>query len=183
MTQDKYQTLEDAAMPEDRQKALEALYGEVMDRGCLSVGQWYVEHGEAIRAALLTPAVDAEKIRDALRKISGMVVSDGHRCDCQDATCKVCTPFETIYTELSRIPQNPVKGDGWMPIESAPKDGTAVLMWVSADSPHPMAEGFATARWTGFKWWIDTNGTDVTPLFWQPLPTPPVGEPLDDGGR
>jgi hypothetical protein len=68
-----------------------------------------------------------------------------------------------------------VQQDGWRPIESAPEDGTLLLLG-NAD------EGWTTeARFDSERrgWWeINTHWTDaadgqVYPTHWQPLPPPP----------
>ena len=59
--------------------------------------------------------------------------------------------------------------DGWRPIETAPKDGTRILVWVEG------AESHEIVGWLGDCWF---NG-DVTdfmfgdPTHWMPLPEPP----------
>jgi len=77
----------------------------------------------------------------------------------------------------------PGESDGWLPIESAPKDGTRIDLW---------AEG---KRWTDARWgkhdpdsdcpwgpehWIWVHGEDRNsfrypePTHWRPLPAPPA---------
>lgn len=63
----------------------------------------------------------------------------------------------------------------WLPIESAPKDGTSVLV---ASTKCPNA--FAVASWDGDEWrdmgdigWAGMYGDDGNqPTHWQPLPPP-----------
>lgn len=72
--------------------------------------------------------------------------------------------------------------DGWQPIETAPKDGSAILIYggtysysIYADEPF---DGVSIARWYRFHWrgedrqahddWYSHN-----PTHWQPLPNPP----------
>lgn len=62
----------------------------------------------------------------------------------------------------------------WQPIETAPRDGTDILVCCGPDFD-PM---FGVAAWRNdtdgwFIWW-DTSGKIVTwPEFWMPLPLPP----------
>ena len=79
-----------------------------------------------------------------------------------------------------------VGGDGWMPIETAPKDGTRVLL---CDSQIRSAHSEAYIGWwtddayaeNGGKggpagWLSNIPGDHVSfdcPIVWQPLPTPP----------
>lgn len=66
----------------------------------------------------------------------------------------------------------PAAGDGWQPIETAPKDGTPVL--IADDS------GVFRARWWGGeKWAVDGYSQGLwhdETLLWQPLPANPVKE-------
>lgn len=67
---------------------------------------------------------------------------------------------------------------GWQPIDSAPKDGTAVLIAfegeVSAgyfdDGCDDDGEPFEASGW----FWFDKNETGpCEPILWQPYPAPP----------
>lgn len=68
----------------------------------------------------------------------------------------------------------------WKPVDTAPKDGTAVLVFGKGD--FASAPYIGVREWTGFRWaepnisahdlddWLD--GTEVT--HWMPLPDPPT---------
>lgn len=64
-----------------------------------------------------------------------------------------------------------VEGDGWLPIESAPKDGTQILIEV-----HPRI--FDVVSWSDGAWRECGNFMRLRkdPTHWRPLPTPPSGE-------
>ncbi|MGN7964423.1 hypothetical protein ACTJKP_27255, partial [Brucella sp. 22210] len=72
------------------------------------------------------------------------------------------------------------QGEGWLPIESAPTDGTIVLLgWNDPD----IEEIGAVAGWyeggPADKCWYDQYHEPVTATHWmplRPLPTPPSGE-------
>lgn len=70
------------------------------------------------------------------------------------------------------------RSDGWLPIESAPKDGTPVMLFSPCD---PFFNDGANVG-TGMVWvsggWRDTGGWrgdygHDEPTHWQPLPDPP----------
>lgn len=81
----------------------------------------------------------------------------------------------------------------WQPMDTAPKDGTRILIWfVHKNAKYckdPIAEGYAAAHEAQ---WIDHNGGGWTwhglcgvATLWQPLPAPPSADHLnpDPGQR
>jgi len=64
-----------------------------------------------------------------------------------------------------------MNNNGWLPIESAPKDGSGFLAFINKD----WIEGMF---WNGKAWSYLSDG-DITPsgrsqpTYWQPLPPPP----------
>lgn len=57
----------------------------------------------------------------------------------------------------------------WQPIETGPKDGTEVLVYV----PRRLGPLYAAAsNPTGGQWWSRNLG-DLKPTHWMPLPAPP----------
>ncbi|WP_408015527.1 DUF551 domain-containing protein [Rhodovarius lipocyclicus] len=62
--------------------------------------------------------------------------------------------------------------NGWLPIESAPRDGTFVLLW-------DRVVGLLHGWWDG-KHWVHSWDSEIIPgqrdlTHWRPLPTPPGG--------
>ena len=75
--------------------------------------------------------------------------------------------------------------DGWMPIESAPKDGTRVLLWIvpREDSWGTVEPSAVIGDWVvwldrehragmrdGWSWY---GSAQCEPTHWRPLPSPP----------
>lgn len=72
----------------------------------------------------------------------------------------------------------------WQPIETAPKDGTRVDLWMH-DVDHPAGYRMADARWEDDRWqvawrfWVEGGGQDskgrwhIRATHWMPLPEPP----------
>jgi hypothetical protein len=59
----------------------------------------------------------------------------------------------------------------WLSIESAPKDGMAVLVYEGEFG------SVAVARFTDGKWWVEAaSGYYVVPEYWRPIPEGPNGE-------
>lgn len=85
-------------------------------------------------------------------------------------------------------------GDGWQPIETAPKDGTPILIfdptqggpgdaaWMVDGRSAPLLfddRRFAIGYWrvwkNGGEWmWGNRNSSRVSPTHWMPLPSPPA---------
>lgn len=72
----------------------------------------------------------------------------------------------------------------WQPIESAPKDGTAILAFWNMEIDGRLIRNddcYALARWNGHEWVsVDDEDRSYTdPTHWMPLP--PAPEDNDDG--
>jgi hypothetical protein len=75
--------------------------------------------------------------------------------------------LKRVEAEVARLTQE--QGSGWQPIETAPKDGTNVLVWC----PYrriPVAATWQTAEF----YWVELYQGSVTPTHWIPLPDPPA---------
>lgn len=65
----------------------------------------------------------------------------------------------------------------WQPIETAPKDGTSVLLW---DGEFQFTGEWMVEAIDGSHWWIATLhgqkqvACDPQPTHWHPLPPPPT---------
>ena len=67
-----------------------------------------------------------------------------------------------------------IHGQGWQPIETAPKDETQILLWF------PEMEARHTGYWDGEQWRIDYaegDHSDWVVTHWMPLPPPPEVKP------
>lgn len=80
----------------------------------------------------------------------------------------------------------------WQPIETAPKDGTPILLSCVRDRTGKRC--VALAWWDGGMWadamyWSDADQQFSIPLFvsntthWMPLPTPPNAQSSDAGSQ
>lgn len=73
-----------------------------------------------------------------------------------------------------------VAGNFWQPIETAPMDGTEIILFY----PH-MSDGLVTAGYFHVAqddyeshWYADlVNGGASPPTHWRPLPEPPISTP------
>lgn len=118
----------------------------------------------------MTTPMTLEKVRELLRPF-GQPDPDYvtlHRLGldkCEAAIDAAIREREEQAKVIARL-KNP-----WMPIETAPKDGT----WVLAFSPD--GETLGVAQWTGTQWRDSGNSEDVewewNVTHWMPLPPPP----------
>lgn len=97
---------------------------------------------------------------------------------CSGASLTFPSASEAITAWNTRASPSAPVGEGWQPIETAPKDGTLVLAWCV----HPFRryggegyEGPVIAHWTnhndgGWTWY----GLTGQFTHWMPLPQPPA---------
>jgi hypothetical protein len=133
-----------------------------------------------VRAALsvLEPrieALEAEnfKLAAGACTVEGGLIGDDHG----HFDCSLKARIEALEREQS-----------WQPIETAPKDGTRVIVYSTTDTPHYADQDYVAtvlqgehveevqvARWCEEfeEWELQFIGA---PLFWRPLPPPPTGE-------
>jgi hypothetical protein len=92
---------------------------------------------------------------------------------------------QRLLSEAEALEQGPASDDGWMPIESAPKDGTEILTtgldsnsviatkWLSP-GPYVRGEHSHYHKEDGWYWagWDGAVGP-VRPTKWRPLPPAP----------
>lgn len=77
------------------------------------------------------------------------------------------------------IPAAATPVSGWRSMDSAPRDGTRVLLWYEELEPHTIQ-----GQWDADFGWVDVWNADkiegdsgsIWPTHWQPLPSPPGGE-------
>jgi hypothetical protein len=69
----------------------------------------------------------------------------------------------------------------WQPIETAPKDGTPLLLFIDGESE--LADRMTTGRWNSGRWelcqvggYAEDSEVWTDPTAWMPLPPPPEGK-------
>jgi hypothetical protein len=75
----------------------------------------------------------------------------------------------------------------WLPIESAPKDGTEIDVWCWETAHEAIGQGYRVpnAYWSTFdEKWLFLGGGSIgwahSPAHWMPLPAPPGRNPMTD---
>jgi hypothetical protein len=78
-----------------------------------------------------------------------------------------------LRREAESLEQSPVSDDGWRAIESAPKDGSYILVagLKFEDQTYMEVTSFYMGRWQVA--WMDGY---AEPTHWRPLPPPPAKE-------
>jgi hypothetical protein len=72
----------------------------------------------------------------------------------------------------------------WQPISTAPKDGRSIIVYVPDQIEEPVLSVFwqHDAWFTGWMVWsCRSDGWQVIPTRWQPLPEPPLPSPSPGG--
>lgn len=103
---------------------------------------------------------------------------------CEDPNlCTHTAQNEGNSNPLAASPQEQTRGDGWQPMESAPKDGGTILLWCgdidgSREDREFMTTGHWYEQWDGWTGWVDSyEGEDLPPpTHWMPLPPSPQGK-------
>lgn len=84
-----------------------------------------------------------------------------------------------VLRELTAAPAQPdplhvanERGEGWQPIETAPKTNRSILVWC------PERRNIFQVCWGGFDGWLYfgpfTHSVYENPTHWMPLPAPPA---------
>lgn len=89
--------------------------------------------------------------------------------NCSDCGCRL----ESNETWNSGKQWNERAAGVWRPIETAPRDGTIIILWSAAfkESYHGLWD-----IWTKKPCWKRTSNKKADATYWQSLPKPPTGE-------
>jgi hypothetical protein len=120
---------------------------------------------EAIKAA-------AKAAYEAMHDPSGMTYVDTDTDDYSSVAIDGCVDLAHV-TEAAIAAAMPHLV-GWRPIDTAPKDGTKVLLWWPHWSEIPMVGECRYQKWRANDA-IEDSSTTIGPTHWQPLPPPPAG--------
>jgi hypothetical protein len=130
---------------------------------------------EAVRWKLVLCGGCGLRYRRCVKCDTGVKLVNGHRqtpdreVQCGGHEDAPCDPMCIIGMALSptRAEALAPPDDGWQPMDTAPQDGTYVLLC--------NADGYCEVGWSHGDYWgpIDEQGTGIIPTHWQPLPSPP----------
>jgi hypothetical protein len=94
----------------------------------------------------------------------------------QDANAKfLLTKLEQENIILKEENEKLQKQNEWLPIETAPKDGTWILVYQKYNDS--FSEIMIANYYEGNGCWSvmwDSRDTEINPTYWMPLPTPPA---------
>ena len=120
--------------------------------------------------------VDVEKLKIEAKKFMHKWIKAGIK----DEPYRV----EMLIDELIRRGFR-MQGDGWMPIETAPRDGTEVILWSSKNpTMEPTVARFDEGEWQSihFLGGLYEHALWFTPSHWTPLPAAPTVDQAVSGG-
>lgn len=125
------------------------------------------------------PSVAVNALRQAASDFMYLFIQDGHLTVQGLEDTDLIPAYEKLSAALSAQVQDAA---GWQSMDTAPKDGTRILIWFVHPSAQfsrdPVAEGWAAAHeayWTdhnrgGWTW----HGLCGAPTLWQHLPAAPA---------
>ena len=92
--------------------------------------------------------------------------TSNHCVGVSDDECKACK-VSALLSALEEL------GGGWMPIETAPKDGTVFDAWIKCWKGH--AGYRISILWKNDAWWAydGYDAMSAAPTHWMPLPPAP----------
>ena len=148
---------------------------------------------ERIRSAFPSPPAGGEVEKPRMAKTIAKVAFMRFSRHDPDIVWRV--GGEVIDELRAALPVSAVPVSGWRPIESAPRDGTWILIWhknqwgnrpgISVAEPHveyDFPKDDASERLT---WKNEAGFYQIHATHWQPLPSPPgeqAAVPVDGGG-
>lgn len=94
----------------------------------------------------------------------------------RQALCEVLAGIDAV---LAAAPSPSSEAAGWRPIETAPKDGTKIILLLSTGAGNMVHIGCKDQR-PNSGWHIEPNGYWSSVTHWLPLPAAPVSH---GGGR
>ena len=101
---------------------------------------------------------NAELLTEAIAALAGC--DQDYRADyLLGARPEIVSTLRALLTAMA--------GDSWQPIATAPKDGTAILIY------HERADAQAVAVPVIGGWFVPRGGPVKSPTYWRPLPAAP----------
>ena len=136
---------------------------------------------DELLSCVVTNPVDVAAVREALSETRiDLVILRGNIADAEKTDGRwdgmpdrVQSWIDRIDTALALSPTEPVQGEQWQPIETAPKDGIEFIARCGADKPS------FSCFWDGTAFMHFDHGEGLisySPTEWMPLPTSPNTE-------
>ena len=84
---------------------------------------------------------------------------------------------DSISAYLATLSSPTPQGDGWLPIESAPKDGTRILVWRKYEYAYDH-DLIGIDHWRDGRWRF--SRLQMQPTHWRPFPATPAKGARDE---
>lgn len=162
-----------------RQLALEALKAAYasMEGSCSANHRIALNTVDAAIRALSSPDhadADHAQARDVLARFRDYVI-EGITAGTIMRGGEHHNPIWQEVASVLHVDAGKVEGDGWLPIESAPKDGTEIWGWHKVAGPAQTR--FYDGEWCCVDWDEDQYiACTWEPTHWRPLPSAPASE-------
>jgi hypothetical protein len=139
----------------------------------------------AIEAALTPPEAvrDAVEALEAAEELYQQGIIEASKNGLYQRTNDLRS--KALASLRSRVPTPaPDAVAGWLPIDSAPKDGSHVLLARAGEwSSYGYYEAELDGWWEANTHWTDATDGQCYPTHWQPLPSPPLPLESDNAGE
>jgi len=111
---------------------------------------------------------------------ASMAAMWGHDLSKEERAERIVRAYLASAAPEKDEPASRSEEDGWRPIETAPKDGTFIIVYYRMiGSPFGNCHWIDVVRWASFgggpEAWLDTDDlVSCDPTHWRPLPPPPA---------
>lgn len=164
----------------------------VTDRmvNCQSCGAAAFDKKWQSRAALSAqpPGLAADRVERGERRILDTLRNEAKRVRASypgQSESRLFVEVAFPYEEVDALAQAPERdGEGWMPIETAPKDGTCFLggRYAKGLDIGAIVVLRTKAQWAGL-YSVPGDYSAKRLTHWRPLPAPPTPSPTSNGGQ
>jgi len=124
---------------------------------------------QAIDNTANTGREEIARLKKFFLSVGWQISDDGQLASIDFGRWGTAIRLEALVAALT-TPRPILSEAGWQPIETAPKDGARVLVWVDCATIEASFDHVAS-EWIAGSWGL---GFGNSPTHWHPLPAPPL---------